>query len=162
MNCSTPEFPVLHCLPELAQTHVRWLSAAIPPSHPLSPPALNLSQHQGLSQWVSFSHQVAKVLELQLQPQPFQWIFKVDFPYYEQPVLSGKVPSCLFLCLLLRHTPSSLYHQSMLCFAGSQLHPSHLHVLRHLQDTQPNSCSSHSKVLFIKGTCLKSSQLFAS
>ena len=55
--------------PELAQTHVHWVGDAIHPSHPLSPssaPAFNLSQHQGLFQWVSSSHQVAKVLALQL------------------------------------------------------------------------------------------------
>ena len=65
MNCSTPAFPVLHHLPELAQTHIHWVGDAIQPSHPLSSPslALNLSQHQGLFQWVSSSHQVAKVLE---------------------------------------------------------------------------------------------------
>ena len=65
MDCSTPVFPVLHHLPELAQTHVHWVSDAIQPSHPLpspSPPAFYLSQHQGLFQWVSFSHQVTKVL----------------------------------------------------------------------------------------------------
>ena len=53
MDCSTPGFPVLHCLPEFAQTYVHWVSNAIQPSHPLlrpSPLALNLSQHQGLSQ----------------------------------------------------------------------------------------------------------------
>ena len=51
------------------------------PSHPLSSPspALNLSKHQGLFQWVSSSHQVAKVLEFQLQHQSFQWIFRTDF-----------------------------------------------------------------------------------
>ena len=67
--------------PEFAQTHVHWVSDAIQPFHPLSPPsppALNLSQHQGLFQWVGSSHQVAKVLELQLQHQSFQWIFRVD------------------------------------------------------------------------------------
>ena len=66
------------------QTHVRWVHNAIQPSHPLSPsspPALNLSRHQGLFQWVGSSHQVAKILELQLQHQSFQWIFKVDLPY---------------------------------------------------------------------------------
>ena len=55
MNCSTPSFPVLHYLPEFAQTHVHWVGDSIQPSYPLSspsPPALNLSQHQGLSQWV--------------------------------------------------------------------------------------------------------------
>ena len=79
---STLGFPVLHYLQEFAQTHVYWVSDAIQPSHPLSspsPPALNLSQHQGLFQWVSSSHQVIKVLELQLPHQSFQWIFRVDF-----------------------------------------------------------------------------------
>ena len=72
MDCSTLGFPILHHLPELAQTHVHWVSDAIQPSCPLlflSPPAFNLSQHQGPFQWVSSSHQVAKVLELQLQHQ---------------------------------------------------------------------------------------------
>jgi len=61
-----PGLPVHHQLPEITQTHVHWVGDAIQPSHPLSspsPPALNLSQHQGLFQWVSSSHQVAKVLE---------------------------------------------------------------------------------------------------
>ena len=72
MDCSTPGFPVHHQLLELTQTHVHWVSDAIQPSHPLSspsPPAFNLSQHQGLFKWVSSSHQVAKVLEFQLQHQ---------------------------------------------------------------------------------------------
>ena len=74
MNSSTPGLPVLHQLPESTQTHVHQVSDAIQPSHPLlspSPPALNLSQHQGLFRWVSSSHQVAKVLEFQLQHQSF-------------------------------------------------------------------------------------------
>ena len=84
MDCSTPGFPVLHHLPELAQTHVHWVGDTIQPSHPLSPPsppALNLSQHQGLFQGVGSLHQVAKVLELQLQHQSFQWVLRVDFLY---------------------------------------------------------------------------------
>ena len=82
MNCSTLGFPVLHCLLEFAQTHVHCVSDAVQPSHHLSsssPPALNLPQHQGLFQLVHSSHQVAKVLEFQLQYQSFQWIFRVDF-----------------------------------------------------------------------------------
>ena len=74
MDCSMPGFPVLHCLPELGQTQVHWVSDAIQPSHPLSPPSppdFNLSQHQGLFQWVGSSHQGPKVLELQLQLSPF-------------------------------------------------------------------------------------------
>ena len=76
MDCSTPGFPVHHQLLELAQTHVHQVGNAIQPSHPLSSPSLpafNLPQHQGLFQWVSSSHQMAKVLELQLQHQSFQW-----------------------------------------------------------------------------------------
>ena len=70
MNCSTPDLPVHHQLSEFTQTHVHRISDAIQPSHPLlspSPPALNLSQHQGLLQGVSSLHQVTKVLEFQLQ-----------------------------------------------------------------------------------------------
>ena len=68
-DCSTRGLPVHHQLPELAQTHVHWVSDAIQPSHSLwspFPSAFNLAQHQGLFQWVSSLHQVAKVLELQL------------------------------------------------------------------------------------------------
>ena len=82
MDCSRPGFPAHHQLPELAQTHVYWVGDAIQPSHPLlspSPPIFNLSQHQGLFQWVSSLHQVAKVLEFQLQHQSFRWIFRTDF-----------------------------------------------------------------------------------
>ena len=63
MNHSTPGLPVHHQLPESTQSHVHWVGDAIQPSHPLSSPspALSLSQHQGLFQWVSSSHQVAKV-----------------------------------------------------------------------------------------------------
>ena len=74
MNRSTPGLPVHHQLPESTQTHVR-IGDAIQSSHPLSspsPPALNLSQHQGLIKRVSSSHQVAKLLEFQLQRQSFQ------------------------------------------------------------------------------------------
>ena len=87
MDCSTPGFPVLQYLSEFAQIYVHWVSGVIQLSHPLlhpSPPAFNLFQHQGLFQWVSSLHQVAKVLELQLQHQSFQWIlglisFRIDW-----------------------------------------------------------------------------------
>ena len=70
VDCSTPSFPVLHCLPELAQTHVHWVGDAIQPSRPLSPyPAFNLSQHQGLFQWVSSLPQVAFQPDLCKLPQ---------------------------------------------------------------------------------------------
>ena len=81
MNCSTPGLPVHHQLLESTQTHVHWVGEAIQPSHPLlspSPLAPNPSQHQVLFQWVSSSHEVAKVLEFQLQHQSFQWTPRTD------------------------------------------------------------------------------------
>ena len=78
-DCSTPGFPVLHCFLEFAQTHVHWVIQSSHPLLPPSPPALKISQHQGLSQWIGSSHKVAKVLGLQLQHQSFQWIFRTDF-----------------------------------------------------------------------------------
>ena len=74
-------FPVHHQLLEFTQTHVHWVGDAIQPSHPPlppSPPAPNLSQHQGLFQWVNSLHEVAKVLEFQLQHQSFQWTPRTD------------------------------------------------------------------------------------
>ena len=93
MDCSTPGFPVLHHLPESAQTHVLWVSDAILPSNPLSPPslpALNRSQHQGLFQWVGSSHQVAKVLEL--QHQSFQWMDWFDLLAVQGTLKSSPAP----------------------------------------------------------------------
>ena len=85
VNRSTPGLPVHHQLPESTQTHVHQVGDAIQPSHPLpspSSPAPNPSQHQGLSQWVSSSHEVAKVLEFQLQHQSFQWTPRTDLLSY--------------------------------------------------------------------------------
>ena len=82
MNHSTPGLPVHHQLQEFTQTHVHPVGDTIQPSHPLSspsPPAPNPSQHQGLFQWVNSSHDVAKVLEFQLQHQSFQWTPRTDF-----------------------------------------------------------------------------------
>ena len=75
LSCPSPT-------PGATQTHVHWVGDAIQPSHPLlspSPTTFNLYQHQGLFQWISSLHQVAKVLKLQLQHQSFQWIFRTDF-----------------------------------------------------------------------------------
>ena len=81
MNHSSPGLPVHHQLPEFTQTHVHRVGDAIQPSHPLSspsPPAPNPSQHPGLFQWVNSSHEVAKVLEFQLQHHSFQWTPRTD------------------------------------------------------------------------------------
>ena len=79
MDCNSPGFPVLHCLPEFTQPHVHGVSDAVKSSDlllPPFPPAFNPSQHQVLFQWVSSSHQV---LEFQPQYQSFQWTFRTDF-----------------------------------------------------------------------------------
>ena len=82
MDCIMQGFLVLYHLPEFVQTHVHQVSDEIQPSHHLlspSPPAFSLSQHQGLSQQVSSSHQVEKVLKFQLQHQSFRWILRTGF-----------------------------------------------------------------------------------
>ena len=80
MDCSRPGFSVFHYLPQFAHIHVHWATGA---NHSSSAThfsfCLHLSQHQGLFPWVGPLHQVAKVLELQLQHQSLQWIFRVDF-----------------------------------------------------------------------------------
>ena len=76
MNRSTPGLPVHHQHSEFTQTHIHQVGDAIQPSHPgssPSPPAPNPSQQQSLFQWVNSSHEVAKVLEFQLQHHSFQW-----------------------------------------------------------------------------------------
>ena len=79
IDCSMPGIPVLHNLLEFAQTsqtYVHWVDDVIQPSHSLSPP---YPPALGLFQWVGSLYQVGKLLELQLQHQSFQWIFRVDF-----------------------------------------------------------------------------------
>ena len=101
IDCSTPGLPVHHHLLELAQTHVHWVGDGIQLSHPLSsrfPPTFNLPQHQGLFKWVSSSHQVAKVVEFQLQHQSFQWIlglisFRMD--WLDHLAIQGALKSLL-------------------------------------------------------------------
>ena len=91
--------PVHHQLLEFTQTHVHRVGDAIQTSHPLSspsPPAFSLSQHQGLFQWVGSSHQVAKVLEFQLQHQSCQWIFRTDFGWTGWISLQSKGLSRVF------------------------------------------------------------------
>ena len=113
MDCTTPDASVHH-LPEFDQTRVHQVADAIQPSHslsPLSPPAFNLSQHQGLSQWVNSSHQMAEVLELQLQHQSFQWrfgliSFRID--WFDLLALQGTLRSLLqhhnLKASILRHS----------------------------------------------------------
>ena len=81
MNCSTPDLPVHHQLPEFIQIHAHRVGDATQPFHPLlspSPPAPDPSQHQGLFQSVNCLDEVAKALDFQLQHQSFQWTPRTD------------------------------------------------------------------------------------
>ena len=124
MDCSTLGLPVHHQHPESTQTHVHWVGDAIQPLHPLSSPsspALNLSQHQGLFKWLNSLHQVAKVLEFQLQHQFFQWTPRTDLlqnGLVGSPCIQGTLKS-----LLQHHTskPSILQHSAF--FTVQLSHP---------------------------------------
>ena len=116
---SRPPCPSQH--PEFTHTHVHWVGDAIQPTHPQSsppPPAFNLSQHQGLSQWVSSSHQVAKVLEFQLQHQSFQWTLRTD-------LLAGWISllSKGLLSLLQHHSSKASILQHSAFFIVQLSHP---------------------------------------
>ena len=85
MDGRMPGLPVSHHLPKFPPVHVHCISDAIQPSHPLmtsSPSACNLFQHWELFQWVSYSHQMTKILELQLQHRSFQGVFRVEYFWY--------------------------------------------------------------------------------
>ena len=127
MDCNMPGFPVLHYFLEFVHTQVHWVSDAIQWSYSLlqpSPPALNLSQDKDLFQWVGSLDQVAKVLELQLQHQCFQWLFRTDFlsdwlvgsnccPRDSQessPTPQFKSINSLVLSLLYGPTLTSIHH----------------------------------------------------
>ena len=115
MNHSTPSLPVHHQLPEFTQTRVHWVGDTIQPSHPLSStshPTLNLSQHQDLFKWVSSSHEVAKVLEFQLQHQSYQWTPRTDLLWdgLVWCVLNcfSRVQPCVTLWTIARQAPLSM------------------------------------------------------
>ena len=114
MNHSMPGLPVYHQLLEFTQTHVHWVGDAIQPSHPLlspSPPALNLFQHQGLFQWVSSLHQLAKVLEFQLQYQSNEHstLISLRMDWLDLLIVQGTLES------LLQHPSSNA--SILLCLA---------------------------------------------
>ena len=113
-----------HQLPESTQTHVHWVNDTIQPSHPLSslsPPAHNLSQYQGLFEWVSTLHQVAKVLQFQLQHQSFQWkpttgLLRMDW----LDLLAGQEP---LKSLLQHYSSKALILQYSAFFIVQLSHP---------------------------------------
>ena len=121
MNCSTPGFPVLHYLPEFAQTHIHWVSDAIQPSHPLLPPsplALNLSQNQGGSFKISWLFTSGdQVTGASASASIFQWIFRVDF-LQDWLVWSSCCPRDSqesFPTLQFKSTQPSLWSNSHIC-----------------------------------------------
>ena len=122
MNCSMPGFLVLHYLLEFAQTHVHWVGEATQASHPLlpsSPFAFNLSQHQGLFQWVSSLYQVAKVLELQLQQHPFQqWLISFRMYWLDFLAVQGTLKN-----LLQHHSSKASILQDSAFFMIQISHP---------------------------------------
>ena len=124
MDCNIPGHPVHHQLPEFTQTHIHWVGDAIQPSHPLlssSPPAPNPSQNQGLFQWVNSSHEVAKILEFQLQHQSFQWTprlisFRMD--WLDLLAVQGTLKS-----LLQHHSSKASILQCLAFFIVQLSHP---------------------------------------
>ena len=124
MDCSTPGFRAHHQLLELAQTHVHWVSDAIQPSHPLcspSPSAFNLSYIESLFQWVSSSHQVAKVLEFQLQLSPsneYSGLISFRIDWFDFLLVQGTLKS-----LLQHHSSKSSILQHSAFFIVQLSHP---------------------------------------
>ena len=122
MDWSMPGFPTLHYHLEFAQTHAHRVSDAIQPSHPLSfpSPTFNLSQHQGLFQWVSSLHHVAKVLEFQLQHQSFQYSGLISFRMDWLDLLAVQGP---LKSLLQHHSSKASILQHSAFFTVQFSHP---------------------------------------
>ena len=119
MDCSMPDLPVHHQLQEFTQTHVHWGGDAIQPSHPLlspSPPALNLSQHQGLFKWVSSSHKVARVSASASSEYSGLVSFKMD--WLDLLAVQGTLKS-----LLQHHTSKASILQCSAFFMVQLSHP---------------------------------------
>ena len=99
MDCSMAGFPVFHYVPEIAQIHVhlnRWCHPTILSLSSPSPPTFNLFQHQDLFQWVSSSHQVAKVLKVQLQHQPlneYSGLISLKIDWFDLHAVQGTFKS---------------------------------------------------------------------
>jgi len=114
VDCSTPGLPVHHHLPEFAQTHVHSVSYVIQPSGPLlspSPPAFNLSQYQGLSQWVSSLHQVAKYWSFSFNISPsneYSGLISFRIDWFDllavQETLKGLLQCCSSKASILQHS----------------------------------------------------------
>ena len=128
MDCSKPGFPFFHHLPELSQAHVHWVDDGIQPSHPLSspsPPAFNLSQHQGFFPISQPFTSGGQILKLQLQHQAFQWIFRTNqsfqIDWFDLLAVQGTLKS------LLQH--HNLKASILWCSAFFMVQLSHLYMM---------------------------------
>ena len=129
MNCSAPGFPVLHYLPEFAQTHVHWVSDTIQPSHLCCPLLLLPSTFPRfrvcLLKWVDCSHQVIKLLELHLQHWSVQWISgSISFRIDKFDLLAGQGT---LKSLLQHHSSKTLFFWHSTLFMVQLSHP-YLHT----------------------------------
>ena len=125
MDHSTPGFPVHHQPPEFTQTHVHWVGGVIQPSHPLlsaSPPALNLSQHQGLFKWVSSSHQVAKSIGVSASASDLPMNIQDWFPLGLTGLISLQSKG-LSKSLLQHHSSKASIFQCSAFFMAQLSHP---------------------------------------
>ena len=144
MNWSTLTFPVLHCLLESAHPHVHWVSDVIQLSHlllPPSPPALNLPQQQGLFQWVHSLHQVARVLELQLQHQSFREYSRLVSFRIDWLDLLGLVGQGSLKNLLQHHNSKASILQRSPFFVVQLSHPQTLTVPNAGEDAEQKKLS---------------------
>ena len=124
MDCSTPGSPVRPCFPGFAQTHVHWVSDGIQPSHPLllpSPPALSLSQHQNLFQWVSSSHQWPKYWSFSFiisLSNEYSGLISLQSRRLSRALSSTLVQKHLLFCTQVNPSPHDLrkWLQTLLCF----------------------------------------------
>ena len=126
MDCSMPGLPVHHQHLEFTQTHVHWVGVPIQPSHPLlspSSPAFNPSQHQGLFQWVSSSHQVAKEWSFSFSISPsneYSELISFRIDWFDLLAVQGTPKSLLqhhsSKASFLRHSEWANNFQTLTCF----------------------------------------------
>ena len=149
MDCSMPDFPVFHYLPEFAQIHIHWVGDVIQPSHPLLPPshALNLSQHQRLFQWFSTLHQVAKLLELHILHQSsneYSGLIYFRIDWFDLLAVQGTLKS-----LLQNHSSKA---PILWCLPFSMVQPSYLYITTG-KNIAPAIWTSVSKVMALFLIC---------
>ena len=149
MDCSMLAFPVLHCLPKFAQSHIHWVGDAIQPSHSLSspsPPAFNLSKHQGLFQWVGSLHQVAKYWRFSFSISPssdYSGLISFKIDLFDLPEVQGTLKS-----LLQHHTSKASILRRSAFFTVQLSHP-YIMTLRSMITQNPGCLKSHQRCVML-------------